>query len=65
MVKSDEIWDALGELPAEEALHVITKLFFMYEEELSRQPSSPEALTFFKRLSAAISQTSQCNLNRR
>lgn len=65
MGKSDEIWDALGDLPAEEAMHVVTKLFFMYEEELSRQPESSEAITFFKRLSAAISQTCQCNLNRR
>lgn len=65
METSDEIWEALGELPAEEAMHVITKLFFMYEEELLRNPSDPEVLNFFKRLRVALSQTSQCNLNRR
>jgi len=65
METSDEIWEALGELPEEEHLHVITKLFFMYEEELKKNPTNPEALNFFRRLGTALSQTSQCNLNRR
>jgi len=60
-----EIWEALGELPDEEVLHVITKLFFLYEEELTRNPADPEALNFFMRLGTALTQTSQCNLNRR
>jgi len=65
METSDDVWEALGELPEEEVLHVITKLFFMYEEELTRNPSNPEAPNFFKKLGTALSQTSQCNLNRR
>ena len=60
-----EIWEALGELPEEELLHVITKLFFAYEEQLNNHPADTEALHFFKRLGNALSQTSQCNLNRR
>ncbi len=65
METSHEIWEALGELPEDEVLHVITKLFFMYEEQLKRNPSDPEALNFFRRLGTALSQTTQCNLNRR
>lgn len=60
-----ETWEALGEVPEEELLHVITKLFFAYEEQLKRNPEDPEALHFFRRLGTALEQTSQCNLNRR
>ena len=60
-----EIWDALGDLPEEEVLPVVTKLFFMYEGELKKNPSDLEALNFFRRLGIALAQTSQCNLNRR
>jgi hypothetical protein len=60
-----EIWDALGEVPEEELLHVLTKLFFLYEEQLTRNPLDPDALNFFQRLGTALEQTMQCNLNRR
>lgn len=60
-----EIWEALGELPEEELLHVLTKLFFSYEEQLKQNPADPGAAQFFMRLGTALSQTSQCNLNRR
>ena len=65
METPDEIWDALGELPEEDVLPLITKLFFMYEEQLKKDPSDPEALHFFRRLGTALTLTSQCNLNRR
>lgn len=60
-----EIWDALGEVPEEELLHVLTKLFFAYEAQLTRNPHDPEAITFFQRLGTVLEQTAQCNLNRR
>ncbi len=65
METPEEIWEALGELPDEDVLPLISKLFFVYEEELKRDPSGPEALRFFQRLGTALTQTSQCNLNRR
>lgn len=60
-----EIWEALGELPEAEVLHVLTKLFFLYEDQLKQNQADPEALNFFMRLGTALTQTTQCNLNRR
>jgi len=65
MKTPNDIWGELGELPEEEAMHVITKLFALYEDRLNKNPEDQNALLFFKNLDNAISLTSQCNLNRR
>lgn len=65
MKSPDDIWGALGELPEEELMQVLTKLFYLYEDRLKRHPGDQGALTFFRNLDNALSLTSQCNLNRR
>lgn len=65
MKKSNEIWDELGDLPEEEAMHVLTKLFFTYETKLKANDQDLEALNFFRNLDNALEQTGRCNLNRR
>lgn len=65
MTKPSELWGILGELPDEEAMHVMTKLFAVYEEQFEKDSSNREALNFFRHLDNAITQTRQCNLNRR
>ena len=65
MKSPNDIWSDLGELPDEEVIHVMTKLFAFYDEKLKNKPGDQEALNFFRNLDNSISQTSQCNLNRR
>ena len=62
---SDGIWDKLGELEEDEALHVLTKLFATYEAQYQNNPNDNQANAFFNNLNNAIEQTAQCNLNRR
>lgn len=64
-MNTGRIWDALGELPEEELNHLLTRLFTMYEARLAQNPDDPEALRFFANLDLAITQTCQCNGNRR
>ena len=64
-MKTSDLWDALGSLPEEEMNHVITRLFALYEAQLQQNPDDPEALHFFSNLDLAITQTCQCNSNRR
>jgi hypothetical protein len=65
MNSSNEAWEHLGELTEEDAMHVLTRLFSMYEEEEQRNPGNKEAALFFRNLVTALGQTSECNLNRR
>ncbi len=65
MKSVDELWDDIGSLAEEEALHVITKLYASYEAKLSRDPDNQACRQFFQELDNAISQTLECNLNRR
>ena len=65
MKSANDIWADLGELPDEEVIHMMTKLFAIYDEKLKNKPGDEEALNFFTNLDNSISQTSQCNLNRR
>jgi hypothetical protein len=55
----------MGSLAEDETLHVITKLFAMYEERLAKDPGDEHGLLFFRNLDTAISQSTICNLNRR
>lgn len=64
-MNTGRVWDALGELPDEELSHLLTRLFALYEARLAQNPGDPEALRFFANLELAITQTRQCNGNRR
>lgn len=60
-----DLWADLGSLREDELFQMITRLFTHYETTLGRDPEDAEALGFFKNLDLAITQTSQCNSNRR
>ena len=64
-LNTSDLWDALGSVPEEEMAHVATRLFTLYEARLQQNPDDPEALHFFRNLDLAITQTCQCNSNRR
>ncbi|MBU2537627.1 MAG: hypothetical protein KKH22_04255 [Proteobacteria bacterium] len=64
-MNTSDLWSALGSLPEEEMAHVVTRLFTQYEARLQQNPDDPEALHFFNNLDIAITQTCQCNSNRR
>ena len=57
-------WEAMGTLEEDEAMHVLTKLYSMYEKENQQQGDASAAL-FFQRMHQAIEQSKECNLNRR
>ena len=61
----DDIWEEIGSLAEDEMLHVLTKLHSVYDQILKNDPQIREALHFFQHLDNAVTQTSQCNLNRR
>jgi hypothetical protein len=65
MKSPDDLWSDLGELPDEEVILLVTKLFSFYEERLNKNSGDTEAINFFRNLDNALNQTSQCNLNRR
>ncbi len=65
MSSSNKAWEQLGELAEEDAVHVLTRLFAMYEEQEQRNPHDKAASLFFRNLISALGQTSECNLNRR
>ena len=65
MKTANDLWGKLGELPEEEHIHVLTKLFSTYEARQQRDADDPCALEFFRHLDIAIEQTNGCNLNRR
>jgi hypothetical protein len=65
MKSPNDTWANLGELPDEEVILIMTKLFAIYEDKLKNKPLDQEALNFFKNLDNSINQTSKCNLNRR
>ena len=65
MDSSNEAWGHLGELAEEDAIHVLTRLYSMYEEQAQRNPGDKAASLFFRNLITVLGQTSSCNLNRR
>lgn len=62
---SNDLWEAIGSLAEDETVHVITKLFSMYEEMLQKNSDDSHARLFFRNLDTAITQSTLCNLNRR
>jgi len=65
MKSPNEIWEALGDIDDEEAPHVLTKLFAMYEHMVTQNGSTAETDRFFQNLQNAIELSQECNLNRR
>lgn len=65
MRSPNEIWEALGDIDEEEATHVLTRLFSMYEELQTLGGETEETNRFFQNLNNAIDLTQECNLNRR
>lgn len=65
MINTSDLWDTVGDLEEEDIPHVLTKLFLLYEERLNRNPDDEAAALFFQHLAQVVSQTSECNLNRR
>ena len=65
MRSPNDLWEAIGLLGEDEVPHVLTKLFSMYEELLTRDPGDENGALFFRNLDTAISQATLCNLNRR
>ena len=68
MRSPNQLWEAIGDMDPDETSHVLTRLFVMYEQRLQNNPDKPqgkEALNFFKNLDIALTQTGECNLNRR
>ena len=60
-----DLWEALGGIEQEDAGHVLTRMFVIYEQLLAANPEDKEAMNFFKNLDTALTLTAACNLNRR
>ncbi len=65
MMNSNDLWESLGNVEEDDIPHVLTKLFTIYEERLSRKPDDDASQLFFQYLSQALEQVNECNLNRR
>jgi len=65
MRSPNDLWEVIGSLAEDETTHVVTRLFAMYEERLTKDPGDEHALLFFRNLDTAVSQSTICNLNRR
>ena len=65
MRSTNDLWGDIGELSEDELLQVITRLFSVYEAELQLDPDNEELLKFFRNLDNVITQTCECNSNRR
>jgi hypothetical protein len=68
MRSPDQLWEALGNIDPDETGHVLTRLFVMYEQLLQNNPDDSkgkDAMNFFRNLDIALTQTDECNLNRR
>ena len=65
MRSPNDLWEALGDVGAEDCPNVLAKLFTLYEELVKRDSESEAARVFFRNLDIALSSTDECNLNRR
>ena len=65
MTTTSDLWEALGQVELDDAPHVLTKLFTIYEERQSHKPDDEATQLFFKHLKQALEQVGECNLNRR
>ncbi len=65
MNTENDPWDELGSLDEDEPIHVLTKLYAMYDNDLTTGKADNGTRLFFQRLHQAIEQSKECNLNRR
>ena len=64
-MNTNDLWEKVGDLEGEDVPYVLSKLFTIYEERLSRMPEDEATALFFKHLGQALEQVDGCNLNRR
>lgn len=64
-IQSEDLWEKVGSLDELELMQVLTNLYESYEQLKEREPGNSESIAFFNKLERAISQVSECNLNRR
>lgn len=64
-MNTNDLWEEMGDLEGEDVPYVLTKLFTIYEERLSRIPDDDATALFFKHFKQALDQVGDCNLNRR
>lgn len=64
-MNTNQLWEKMGDLEAEDVPLVLTKLFTIYEERLGVMPDDEATALFFKHLGQALDQVGECNLNRR
>jgi hypothetical protein len=65
MMNTNELWEALGDVEEDDIPHLLTRLFTICEERLSRKPDDETAQLFFQHRNQALEQVIECNLNRR
>jgi hypothetical protein len=59
-------WEAIGTLIDEEPVHVLSRLYEMYDIDMKKHGAEHgSSQEFFKRLSQAIELCRTCNMNRR
>ncbi len=65
-VLENDPWESLGTLVDEEPLHVLSRLYEMYDNDIKKYGTDHNpSREFFKRLSQAIELCRTCNMNRR
>lgn len=64
-MNENNLWEQLGDLSEEDSNQTLMRLFSLYEEENEKGLNQTCCQDFFRKLSLAISQCQECNLNRR
>lgn len=65
MNNSGDLWERIGALQEDEPIHVLTRLYTVYDQLLHSDSENEEAKRFFQHLENAINYCVECNLNRR
>lgn len=65
MTEANEVWNRLGDIEEQQALHVLHLLFEQYEQKMKNGVDADEARKFFDSLGRAIEGACSCNASRR
>ncbi len=65
MTDVNEVWNKLGDIEEQQALHVLHLLFDGYEQNIKNGVDVDEAENFFESLGRAIDGACSCNVSRR
>ena len=60
MKATNNIWGELEDLPDEEVMHVLTKLFALYEDRLKKNTADQDGLVFFRNFPESVSRPQGC-----